>query len=60
MKLKAWERLYYQNTMNEIFELFEVDDFVNDTSLNGLYLLGFHNQAYAFQMKKDRAEEEEK
>ena len=58
MRLKPGERLHYQNTMNEIHSKFSVQDYENDTALSGLYLLGFHNQAYAFQKKKENEEEE--
>lgn len=58
MRLKPGERLYYQNTMNEIHSKFSVQDYESDTALSGLYLLGFHNQAYAFQKKKQKEEEQ--
>lgn len=52
-QLNAPERLVYQRLIDEICELFEIEDFMNDNPLNGLYLLGFHNQSYAFKKKKE-------
>ena len=46
-QLRTRERLYYQNIMDEIFELFDRKDFENDNALSGVYLIGFHNQSYA-------------
>ena len=57
LRLKPTERLFYQKIMNEIHSKFTVEDYENDTALNGLYLLGFHNQAYALQKKKENEEE---
>lgn len=56
MRLSVPERLSYQNLMNEICSLFTVKDYENDASLSGLYLLGFHNQAFVWQ--NDRKKEE--
>ena len=57
MRLKAPERLVYQRLLDDICNLFEIEDFENDTALNGLYLLGFHNQSYALKEKKKDEEE---
>lgn len=57
MRLKAPERLVYQRLLDDICNLFEIEDFENDTALNGLYLLGFHNQSYALKEKKKEEEE---
>lgn len=60
VRLDAWERITYQNLMNEIYEKFTMEDYGNDTPLDGLYLLGFHNQAFALQRgkKKEISEDE--
>ena len=52
------ERLVYQNLIDDICSKFSVEDFGNDTALNGLYLLGFHNQSYDLRKKKEKAKEE--
>ncbi len=57
MRLKAPERLVYQRLLDDICNLFEIEDFENDTALNGLYLLGFHNQSYVLKEKKKEEEE---
>lgn len=57
VRLNAPERISYQNLMNEICNLFSVEDYENDAPLSGLYLLGFHNQAFAL---KDKKKEEAK
>lgn len=57
-QLKIPERLVYQKLLDEICEMFFIEDFVNDSPLNGLYLLGFHNQSYALKKKKEEFENE--
>lgn len=52
VRLSVPEQLSYQNLMNEICNLFSVEDYENDEPLSGLYLLGFHNQAFALKDKK--------
>ena len=52
------ERLVYQNLIDDICSKFSVEDFENDTALNGLYLLGFHNQSFDLRKKKEKAKEE--
>ncbi len=47
-KLSIAKRKYYENLMDEICQCFTPDDFANNTQLNGLYLLGFHSQSFAF------------
>ena len=37
---------------------FSFAGYLNDTALNGLYLLGFHNQSYALQKKKEEENHE--
>lgn len=59
VRLKAPERISYQNQMNEICNLFSVGDFENDAPLSGLYLLGFHNQAFALKNKKKEETKDE-
>ncbi|MDO4279403.1 MAG: type I-C CRISPR-associated protein Cas8c/Csd1 [Lachnoclostridium edouardi] len=54
-QLKTPERLTYQRLLDEICEMFVIEDFENDNSLNGLYLLGFHNQSYALKIKKEES-----
>lgn len=55
MKLAAPERRHYEHMIEEICWLFQEGDFEKGDSLNGRYLLGFHNQAYAL---RNRTEEE--
>lgn len=52
VRLDAGERITYQNLLNEIYERFTMEGYEDDTPLNGLYLLGFHNQAFALQNGK--------
>lgn len=54
-KLKAAERRYYENLLNEICELFEVEAFADNSKLDGLYLLGFHSES--FDLKNIKNEE---
>lgn len=51
MKLKTGERLYLEHLIEEIFDMFDDGDFSSDKPLDGKYLLGFHNQSYAFRNK---------
>lgn len=51
MKLKTGERLYLEHLIEEIFDMFDGDDFSSDKPLDGKYLLGFHNQSYALRNK---------
>ena len=36
----------------------KIEDFENDNPLNGLYLLGFHNQSYVLKNKKEEPKHE--
>lgn len=54
-KLKLTERKYYENLIDQICQLFEVEGFRENTKLDGLYLLGFHSQS--FQLKNYKKEE---
>lgn len=56
-QLKAPERLKYQALLDEIYELFPLENFEDDTALNGLYLIGFHNQSFALKNRNKRNEE---
>ena len=60
-QLRTGERLYYQKIIDEIFELFDIEDFKNDNALSGVYLIGFHNQSYALRRgsKDEKTEKEE-
>ena len=60
-QLKPEVRFSKKRDMNEVFELFQKGDFEKDEKLNGLYLLGYHNQAYQWMNheKKNNAEKEE-
>lgn len=53
MRLEVPERLKYMEYIDKICALFSIEDFKNDSALTGLYLLGFHNQAYAMRKKED-------
>lgn len=57
-QLKVTERLFYQRLLDEICEMFQIEEFENDKPLNGLYLLGFHNQSYALKKKREDSENE--
>lgn len=56
-KLKIQEKLFYENLLNDIYELFDVEKFIDNRRLDGLYLLGFHSQSYDFKLKKENMEE---
>ena len=55
-KLKAVERRYYENLIDEICQQFTSESFCDNTKLDGLYLLGFHSQSY--DLKTYKKEEE--
>ncbi len=52
------ERLVYQNLIDSICSKFSIEDFEDDKALDGLYLLGFHNQSYDLKKKKEDQKEE--
>lgn len=56
-KLGIAERRYYENLLDEINNLFEVDNCEDNRRLNGLYLLGYHSQSYDFKVKKEHVDE---
>ena len=49
-KLDIAKRTFYENLLHEI---------TDNSRLEGLYLLGFHNQAYDLKLKKEKSEEKE-
>lgn len=59
-KLKPGERSLYEEEMEEICNLFSTDDFINNHHLDGLYLLGFHSEAYDLKQDKGDKGGEEK
>lgn len=56
-KLDLPERRYYEKQLDEVYELFAVDKYLDNRKLNGLYLLGFHSQSY--DLKNYRPENKE-
>lgn len=59
VRLHLPERIRYQKLLDEIYDLFVMDDYVDDAPLGGLYLLGYHNQAYRLRMKPETAKDTE-
>lgn len=57
-QLKQPERLKYQSLIDQICDKFSMEDFASDKALNGLYLLGFHNQSLALKNIATNEEEE--
>ena len=55
-KLIVGTRIFYQQTIDDIMSKFSIEEFTNNSKLDGLYLLGFHSQSYA--MNKKNTEEE--
>ena len=56
-KLDIVKRKFYENLLHEIDELFDKSTFTDNSRLEGLYLLGFHNQAYDLKLEKEKSEE---
>ena len=57
-KLGIAERRFYENLLDEICKLFDVETFLDNSKLDGLYLLGFHSQSQDLkEMKKENSEE---
>lgn len=54
-KLSIAERRYYENLVDSICELFDVDAFQDNGKLDGLYLLGFHSQSFDLKYNKNKA-----
>lgn len=57
-RLKPGERMKYMHMLDEIADKFNVENFVGDEPLNGLYLLGFHSQSCDLRNWKGEKEEE--
>ena len=57
-KLSVYERIKYEKLIGEITEKMNEADFADNSPLSGLYLLGFYNQSYALNKKKDQEENE--
>lgn len=59
-KLNFPERKYYENLIDDICNTFELDEYYDNSRLDGRYLLGFHSQSYDMkQYKQDKKETEE-
>lgn len=57
-KLNIVERNYYKKQLDEICDLFQTEeDFMNDKPMDGLYLLGYHNQSYEMKYNGNKNEE---
>lgn len=54
-KLSIAERRYYENLIDSICQLFDVEAFRKNDKLDGLYLLGFHSQSYELKYNKNKA-----
>ena len=57
-KLDMGLRSWYEKRINEIMELFDTKDFIDNSKLNGLYLLGYHCQTYEHRKSKSKNEED--
>lgn len=58
-KLDIRERNYYKKVLDEICELFDVDSFMNNDRLEGIYLLGYHSQMNDMRYRKTEETKEE-
>lgn len=47
-------QIFYKNLLNEIYDMFTYAQFSEDSRLEGLYLLGFHNQKKELLTKNDK------
>lgn len=56
-KLSIAERRYYENLIDSICQLFDVEEFRRNDKLDGLYLLGFHSQSYDLKYNRNKANE---
>ena len=56
-KLSIAERRYYENLIDSICQLFDVDEFRKNDKLDGLYLLGFHSQSYDLKYNRNKENE---
>ena len=51
-KLNPGIRIYYSKLLDEVQNLFTLDTFKDNKKLDGLYLLGYHSQAFEMNNKK--------
>lgn len=59
-KLTRGSEVHFRNLLTEICNKFDVESFSDDEKLNGLYLLGFHNQtSYTNTYRKNKDETNE-
>lgn len=58
-KISTGQKIYYSKLLDEIYSLFKDGEYSDDSKLDGLYLLGFHNQSYAFRKISTNQNEEE-
>lgn len=56
-KMDVKHRRYYENLIDEICSLFDIEKFQDNTKLDGLYLLGFHSQSLALRSFKNQETE---
>ena len=56
-KLGIATRKFYENLLHEIYDLFDKKSFSDNGKLDGLYLLGFHSQAYDLKLRKENNED---
>lgn len=60
-KLPAKKRRFYGDMLDNICQMFDIEDFQKNTKLDGLYLLGFHSQSFALKYnQKENEKEKEK
>ncbi|GAB1402016.1 type I-C CRISPR-associated protein Cas8c/Csd1 [Elusimicrobiota bacterium] len=58
-KLKKGESVKYQNLLQNIHDLFDPTDFINNSSLDGIYILGFECQGKDLRYKNTKENNEE-
>ena len=58
-KLSVAERNYYKKELDEILDMFSSKVFMDNTPLDGLYLLGFHHESYYLKNPNPAAEKKE-
>ena len=58
-KLSTGEMLHYDHLIEEICQNFAENDFLDDSPLDGLYLLGYYHQSYELRNKNEAKESEE-
>jgi len=58
-KLNKGESVKYQNLLQNIHDLFEPKDFINNSSLDGIYILGFECQGKDLRYKNVKENNEE-